>query len=627
MQKNKAQEALNLFQQLLAINPNHAEALHKVAFILHSSGNIAQAYDYYQRAIQADPQHVKSYSLLCKILESQNRGDEAIRLAHLATQVAPNNPSTHATLVSLLIFFNRVHEVPAYLEQILPHFPTDLDLHQFYCFALKVNGQFEAADAAYHDAMTRLRPPPPVHFRMIYEMHMPRLYMSVEEIEAYRAKLSSAIARFTAEKQPVNVGLLTTHPLFSLAYHNRDNKELVLSYTRMLRQLAPELNFKADHCKAARIRRDGPLRIGFISRFMHDHSVGSCYRNVMLHLASLPDFKVTFFNLSDIVDDKINEILRTNVTMIPLPKNIMACKTVIAQEKIDILIYTDIGMDAMTHYLAMMRLAPYQACFQGHPETTGIDTIDYVISSGVYEPEHADENYSERLLCTSTVDTIFTRPAPPEKWLARVDLELPEGKNLYVCPMAIQKFHPDFDDVLADILARDPNAMLVLFNDFQQHASSARMQERLLAKCDEKRIIFMPWLPREVLFSVIKACDAVLDTIYFGGGTTAQYAFGLGIPIVTMPGRYARGRMVYGYYSVMGITAAEAPIASDVHEYVTLAVKLANDKEYARALSEKITSQNYKLFEGDPYIDKVAPLMHDIMNQNLDAYRRNAAKV
>jgi predicted O-linked N-acetylglucosamine transferase (SPINDLY family) len=119
----------------------------------------------------------------------------------------------------------------------------------------------------------------------------------------------------------------------------------------------------------------------------------------------------------------------------------------------------------------------------------------------------------------------------------------------------------------------------------------------------------------------------VLDTIYFGGGTTAQYAFGLGIPIVTMPGRYARGRMVYGYYSVMGITAAEAPIASDVHEYVTLAVKLANDKEYARALSEKITSQNYKLFEGDPYIDKVAPLMHDIMNQNLDAYRRNAAKV
>lgn len=619
MNKHKAQEALDALRQVLALNPNHAEALHKVAFIMHSAGNVALACDYYQRAIHADPNHMESYSLLCKILESQNRSDEAIKLAHHATQVAPNNPATHATLVSLLMFFNRVHEVPPYLEQILPHFPNNLDLHQFYCFSLKLNNQFEAAEAAYRDLLSRFRPP--TNFRMIFEMHMPRLYMSVEEINARRATFKTTIERFTKEKQPVNVGMLTSHPLFALAYHNHDNKEILTSYTHMLRLIAPELNFKADHCKAAPANRTGPIRIGFISLFMHDHSVGNCYRNVMLHLATNADFAITFFNLSDIVDDKIKEIMNAKITMVSLPKNIMACKTVIAQEKIDILLYTDIGMDAMTHYLAMMRLAPYQACFQGHPETTGIDTIDYVISSRTYEPEHAEENYTERLLCNSGIDTVFARPAVPEKWLTRKDLELPEGKNLYVCPMAIQKFHPDFDDVLADILARDPNAMLVLFNDFQQHAASARMQERLLAKCDESRIIFMPWLPRDVLFSVIKACDAVLDTIYFGGGTTAQYAFGLGIPIVTMPGRYARGRVVYSYYSAMGITA-NAPIAKDMHEYVTLAIKLANDKTYANALSEKILAETHNLFETEPYAPKVVQLMHDIIHQNLDAYRR-----
>ena len=298
----------------------------------------------------------------------------------------------------------------------------------------------------------------------------------------------------------------------------------------------------------------------------------------------------------------------------------MAAYKVVADKKLDVVIYPDIGMDATTHYMAMARLAPYQACFQGHPETTGIDTIDYVISSRSYEPPHADENYTERLLCNAGIDTVFKRPAMPECWMTRAELGLPEGKKLYVCPMAIQKIHPDFDAVLADILMRDPNAVIVLFNDFMQQISSELLQRRILEKCDPSRVVFLGWQPVNVLFSILNEADAILDTIYFGGGTTAQLAFHFGFPIITMPGHYARGRVVFSYYTLMGIE--NAPIAQRLEDYVPMAIKLANDRDYHAALRNEILEKNHLIFDTEPYGPKLVQLVKDIVNQNLDDYCR-----
>ena len=617
--KNKGQEALDLFEQVLALNPNHADALYHVGFILHGAGHYVQASDYYQRAIHAEPLHLHSYLMLCKVLESQNRGQEAIQIVQHAVQLMPHEAQAHCQLASSLLRFNNAHLVPAYLESILPQFPAHVELQQFYCIALKANDRFEEADAVYKALTTKHRVP--ATFRMIYETLLPRLYQSGAHIDAVRANFAQSIAKFTAEKPQIDIGMLSNYPMFEMAFHNRDNKELIASYTRMLRLIAPSLNYVAPHCKLALAKRDGPIRIGFLSAHMHNHSVGNSYRTLMLHLAAQPEFSVTFFNLSNVMDEKIQQLIHAGLPIVSLPKNITAAHETVAQHTLDILIYPDIGMDAMTHYMAMARLAPHQVCLSGHPETTGIDTIDYVIASRLYEPPGASKNYTERLLCVDGVTTISERTPAPKRWKTREELGLPAHKKLYVCPMAIQKFHPDFDGVLSDILARDPEAVLVLFKDFQLARATEFMQTRLFSVCDPARVIFMPWLQLEDLFSVLKASDAVLDTIYFGGGTTAQFTFSFGIPIVTMPGTYARGRVVYSCYEVMQMVA-DAPIADDIDRYVTLAVKLANDKAYAQAISDKINERNYLMFGGKPYGPIAVQLMHDIMQQNLSQYDR-----
>jgi predicted O-linked N-acetylglucosamine transferase (SPINDLY family) len=617
MQKGRGQEAVNLLQQVLALNPAHVEAIHKIAFILHSAGSYAQAEPMYQRAIQTDPSYMESYLLLCKVYEAQNRAQEALQLAHHATRVAPDNPDTHAELMSLLLRFNLAHEVLPYLAQVLPRFPDNLDLHQFQCIAYKINGRREEGDTAYRAMLARFKVP--ASFRITYETYLPRLVVTNAEIDAMRADFAASIERFIAEKPRFNIGLLAYHPLFGLAFHNRDNKQILQRYTAMLRAIAPELNYTAPHARTPR-KTPERIRLAFASRHMNNHSVGNCYRGILMKLASMPEFEVRLFVIGSAMDEKMQELANAGVELVPLPNNIGAAQKFVASYAPDIMIYPDIGMDATTHYLAMARLAPHQACFQGHPETTGIDTIDYVISSRSYEPENAQENYTEHVLCNPGIDTLFMRPTPPARWLSREELGLPTDRKLYVCPLAIQKFHPDFDEVLAGILDRDPHATLVLFNDYQQQVASERLKQRILAWCDASRIIFLDWQPLEALFSILRTADTLLDTLYFGAGTTSQYAFAFGLPIVTMPGAYARGRVVHSYYNIMGIV--DAPMAKDIAEYVEMAHRLAHDATYKERLSADIMANNHKMFDARPYEQDIAQLLRDMMAGTLDAYQR-----
>ncbi len=617
MQKHRGQEAMDLLEQVVAINPHHAEAWYKIGFLLHASANAARARECYERAIQEAPTHFESYMMLCTILESENRGMDALKLAsHAALNVAPNKAEAHVNLVSIMLGQRQSHLVVDYLQSVLPRFPNNQELHQLYCMGLKILGRSEEAEAEYQKVHQKWRVP--VTFQIGYDLYMPRINQSVEEIDQLRDGIFKTLDRLIAQKSPAKLAMLNYLPVFAFAYHNRDNKLLLQRYHQMLRTVAPELNYTAPHVKQP--RADGPIRIAFVSAHMFNHSVGSCYRSVMIHLAKQPEFEVRFFNYNHAVDSGVNQILDAEVSMRVLPKNLQAAREVVEEFKPDIMVYPDIGMHVNTQYLAMSRLAKFQCCFQGHPETTGIDTIDYVISSRSYEPPHADENYTERLLCNEGIDTTFKRPTAPQNWLTRQELGLPEGKKLYVCPMAIQKFHPDYDIVLAGIQKRDPNAVLVLFRDFDQLGASDQLQERILQHCDPERTIFMGWQPLDVLFSIMKQADALLDTIYFGGGTTAQYAFGFGFPIVTMPGRYARGRVIHSYYQIMGVE--NPPEADSLEGYVEMAVKVANDIDYHRNLNEQILAKNEKLFEKANYGANVVQLMKDIVAQDIEKYRR-----
>ena len=118
-------------------------------------------------------------------------------------------------------------------------------------------------------------------------------------------------------------------------------------------------------------------------------------------------------------------------------------------------------MSTASYFLAYARLAPVQATSFGHPDTTGIDTIDYFVSAESWEPRGAEEHYSESLIRLGRRPS-FYQPQVPVLLPGRAELGLPAGATLYGCPQSLFKFHPDFDAVLNRIAEGDPEGRIVL---------------------------------------------------------------------------------------------------------------------------------------------------------------------
>ncbi len=219
------------------------------------------------------------------------------------------------------------------------------------------------------------------------------------------------------------------------------------------------------------------MKVGFISSNFCNLAIGKHFRGVIANL-SRELFEVYVFfgkKKSDIIAQFIEKNADKSVTLVSV---LEIARKQIAECQLDILFYTDIGMDPLTYFLAFSRLAPVQCVTWGHPDTTGIPNIDYYISCEDFETEGSEAQYSEALVRMKNIPNYFYRPDSVKLTDAqqiRKKVGLPTGNRLYVVPQSLFKFHPDFDAVLGEILRRDSNGLLILFEATQKGLSALLM--------------------------------------------------------------------------------------------------------------------------------------------------------
>ncbi len=147
-----------------------------------------------------------------------------------------------------------------------------------------------------------------------------------------------------------------------------------------------------------------PVRIGFVSAHFRRHSICKLFCGVITNLASSTTLResssqsdnyiITLFsalqeNKEDSYTLKLINSLKSNSfnnkhEFIRIGKTLVSNRYEVLNRNIDILIYLDVGMDPATMIWAGARLAPVQACLWGHPTTTGMEHMDYFISSDAY---------------------------------------------------------------------------------------------------------------------------------------------------------------------------------------------------------------------------------------------------
>src|SRR5262249_49761968 len=152
------------------------------------------------------------------------------------------------------------------------------------------------------------------------------------------------------------------------------------------------------------------------------------------------------------------------------------------------------------------------------PDTSGIPTIDYYISSEMYETPESPAHYTERLFCLRDVGNIayYYRPERAERCKERKDFGLSDDDHLYVCPQNLFKLHPDMDELIAGILRRDPRGKLVMVEGRIERWSALLRRRWTVSMPDvSDRIVFLPRMDSPDFVELIACCDVMLDTRHF----------------------------------------------------------------------------------------------------------------
>lgn len=346
-------------------------------------------------------------------------------------------------------------------------------------------------------------------------------------------------------------------------------------------------------CGTRRRPRSGRPRVGFLSAYFRDHTIGRLNIGRIERL-SRERLEPVVLSVGNHRDPLAARFAAAGERFITLPRDVAAAREAIAAEQLDLLLFTDIGMDALTYTLAFSRMAPLQAMGWGHPVTSGSPQIDLFLSSELLETPDADQHYSERLVRRPTLCTYY-EPVPADVApLGRAELGLDPDSTIYLCPQTLFKFHPDFDAVLGSILKQDPSGELVLIKG-RVPEWTEQLDERLrLSLPEPSRLRWIEPQPRPRFLGLLALADVVLDTMHFGGGNTTYEALALGKPVVTLPSELLRGRITRALYAKAGYMdlVAETP-----EQFVEIAIELGTDRERRAAAAAAIAESSPVLFE------------------------------
>jgi CRISPR-associated protein Csy1 len=173
------------------------------------------------------------------------------------------------------------------------------------------------------------------------------------------------------------------------------------------------------------------------------------------------------------------------------------------------------------------------------------------------------------------------------------------------------KIHPDNDALFAELLAANRDALLILFSGRHPAVTDQFMRrlERAFAAHGlsvRERVRVLPQVAHDDYLRINLLCDAMLDTLHWSGGNTSLDALACGLPVVTLPGPYMRGRQSAGMLGILGATEL---IARDRADYLAIAARLCADPGWRGELAATIRGAHDRLFDVSTAIQALQELL------------------
>ena len=324
-------------------------------------------------------------------------------------------------------------------------------------------------------------------------------------------------------------------------------------------------------------------------------------------------FEISFLHLGGL-DDAMTERVRRAVDHFEMgDRPIEQWIEVISRQAPHVIVYLELGMHAPTLALATFRLAPVQCVTWGHPQTSGLPTIDYFLSSDLMEPDDGQAYYTETLVRLPNLSVSYTPLKTADLTLDRSKLFASDDDTLFISCQSIFKYLPKYDSIFPNIAKLAPRSRF-LFICRTLDPARRRFEERLSRAFGAhgldyaKYVVFCQPLPFDQFAGFLRMGDVFLDSIGWSGCNTTLEAIDVDLPIVTLPVGAMRGRHSGAILTMLGVTEG---IATSPEDYVAKAAALA-DPIVRQAYRERIRTNKSRLF-GD-----LAPI------RALEAFLENA---
>ncbi len=516
---------------------------------LHENGKFQEAVACYYRAIALKPNYPDAFNNLGNVLQDLDRRSEAIGCYRRAIELDPKMVFAHRNLGYVLKEEGLLEDGIAVLEKAQSLEPNDI-------------------------------------IRVILATSLPPVYASQDDLRNHRNRLLSEVEKLVRDEVTVDVTNSSAPTMFYGAYQGQNDRDLQRNLAKVFRG--------PDIAKPTRKKnQDSRIRLGFISRHFRNHTIG---RLNLGFIRNLPRdrFHVTVISVGRHNDMMAEEFRKAADYHADLPTNLVAIRQQVAELGLDILLFSDVGMDTLTYTLALSRLAPVQCVTWGHPVTTGSQSMDYFLSSQTLEVADASDHYTEKLVRLPVLNAYYYRPDPPVI-KPRSSFGLDDNRHLYLCFQNLFKMHPEFDAILNGILVRDPLGDIVIMEGkYPQWTQMLRNRFARTLGDHASRVLFLPGQSHPDFMSLNAVADVSLDPIHFGGGNTTYEALAVGLPVITLPSQFLRGRITNAMYQQMGMTDL---VATSAEEYVELAVRLGTERDFRQTVSQKILDTCPVLFE------------------------------
>jgi len=559
------------------VNKYSADGLFKIAYDHLQKKNFGKSAGLFEKLINDYPENLSVLRNLIHCYMHLGEFEKAETSIRKVISIKPDEPFVYQTLVSILKDQDKLEEATLIIDQGLKK--------------KLINEKWEIQKNFF----------------------FPKIPLNKSEIKNYRQKIEKEIEKILdisfKKKLDYDKDQIIVPPHVDLSYSDHNNVELnkknVLAFKKLFKILNDESFSKRKIQKK--------IRIGVISEFFTDHTIGKLYKDLIFSLDKEKFETFIFHSQKTNPGEIFNEFKKKEEEGILknelLPIKLLEKIDVIKNFELDVIFYPDIGLSIEFYYLALMRLARYQITTFGHPETTGSKSIDYYLISKNCVNENTQKHYSEKLLLMNYLPMIYPKPIIKKK-LSQNDLQ---RKNIYSCPQTLFKIHPDFDQIIFDIIEMDKKAIVYLIKD-RKKVWFKKLINRFSKnnKYDPAKIVFIDPLNYENYLLHIGKASVLLDPIYYGAGNSFFESMLFGTPTVTLPTDHIKSRLVLGAYKQMEIIGP--PIAKNINNYVDLAVNYANRDDIGKLKNVYRKAAEKKLFNTKKAGEEFNKILSDLFN-------------